>query len=152
MLFVKLLVAAATGLLSHVLIFIRGEYHTKIPKIVSIYSVLALLVSWNERNTDPASGSRKAASIICSHFLALFGSITVYRIFLHPLRSFPGPPLAKVSKLWHVKNVYARQNHLFLEKMRRTYGNFVRIGKMPCVMCGPDAMYNTRRSIGAHGL
>ncbi|KAL4954336.1 cytochrome P450 [Aspergillus filifer] len=36
------------------------------------------------------------------YWLGLFGSITLYRAFFHRLRSFPGPPLAKISALWSV--------------------------------------------------
>jgi hypothetical protein len=130
MLYIKVINTALLGLLSHAFVYVRGEYHTKIFKIISCYSLLSLLTLLNERNGNPDSWVSSTIFLIFAHFFGLFGSMTVYRIYFHPLQSFPGPPLAKVSKIWHVKKVLNRQNHVLLEEIRRKYGTFVRTGKI----------------------
>lgn len=62
------------------------------------------------------------------HFLPLFGSITIYRLYFHRLNRFPGPRLAAVTKLWHVWQCRDSRNHQVLEKLHQEYGSFVRTG------------------------
>ncbi|PVI04480.1 cytochrome P450 [Periconia macrospinosa] len=74
---------------------------------------------------------------------SLFSSIGVYRVFFHKLRSFPGPYLARVSKLWHVwKCVKSRsRNHLILDDLYKQYGDFVRTGPREITVFHPDILY-----------
>ena len=46
----------------------------------------------------------------------------------HPLHHFPGPALAKVSKLWNVAHCLGSKNHLLLDGLHKEYGDFVRTG------------------------
>lgn len=55
--------------------------------------------------------------------------MTIYRLFFHPLRRFPGPVLARVSKLWHVFHCINSRNYLLLDKLHLQYGEFVRTGE-----------------------
>ncbi|KAL4925251.1 cytochrome P450 [Aspergillus undulatus] len=56
-------------------------------------------------------------------------SIILYRSCFHRLRCFPGPWMAKVTRLFTVMQATERkQYHLELEKMHRKYGDFVRTG------------------------
>lgn len=60
----------------------------------------------------------------------LGASMTVYRLFFHRLRPFPGPWGAKLSRFYTVgvvKNSGIRY-HLKLEELHRKYGDFVRTG------------------------
>jgi hypothetical protein len=62
-----------------------------------------------------------------SYFTALSTSILVYRAFFHPLRNFPGPFSAKLSKMTHVfKIAKDSKNYLLNEVMFEKYGEFVR--------------------------
>ncbi|KAL9105897.1 MAG: hypothetical protein Q9227_009008 [Pyrenula ochraceoflavens] len=70
----------------------------------------------------------RAALIIACYFVGLFVSITLYRLFFHRLRNFPGPKLAAVSKLYHVWQCLDSRNHQVLEDWHRQYGAFVRTG------------------------
>lgn len=73
-----------------------------------------------------------ASGEICSTYLScLFASMVIYRTVFHRLRHFPGPALAKVSKLWHVARCLDSKNHLLLERLHREYGDFVRTGARP---------------------
>ncbi|PYI02316.1 cytochrome P450, partial [Aspergillus sclerotiicarbonarius CBS 121057] len=67
-------------------------------------------------------------------------AIACYNLFLHPLRSFPGPPLARVSKLWsRIGNRTGRKaeriHHAHLQ-----YGPVVRIGPNELSFADPAAV------------
>lgn len=57
-------------------------------------------------------------------------SISVYRLFFHRLRKFPGPFLARLSRFYAV-SLAAKDVQYYLEvgKMHEKYGDFVRTGK-----------------------
>lgn len=61
--------------------------------------------------------------------LGLFGSIAIYRLFFRRLRTFPGPRLAALTKLWHVYQCWDSRNHLVLDAFHKKYGTVVRTGK-----------------------
>jgi len=67
--------------------------------------------------------------IVGSYTSSLFGSMVIYRTVFHPLRSFPGPIPARITKLWHMQNSLSLPNHLLMEKLHEQYGDFVRTGK-----------------------
>ncbi|KAF2209824.1 hypothetical protein CERZMDRAFT_99883 [Cercospora zeae-maydis SCOH1-5] len=62
------------------------------------------------------------------YILSLTVSIIVYRIFLHPLRSFPGPVGASVSKFWTVRIHLDGEYHRKLRELHKQYDDFVRVG------------------------
>ena len=128
-LYSKLWAAIAAGTASHSLFFIRGEYHLKAPTLLLIYLASYVLVVFNESKDGFQLAIQNATLIINSYVFALFTSMVIYRTMFHPLHAFPGPVLARVSKLWHVYMVRGSQNHLVLERMREKYGTFVRTGK-----------------------
>lgn len=71
------------------------------------------------------------ASLACTCFLlALALSTMVHRVFFHRLRHFPGPLGAKFSRFWNVRLIKRSdfKYHVELEKLRRTYGDFVLTG------------------------
>ncbi|KAF2256020.1 cytochrome P450 [Trematosphaeria pertusa] len=138
MLYTKPLSAAILGCVLHVLVFVRGEYHTHTPKMLRGYVVFIFAVFLIEREySTSTSYAWNAILSTASHLLGLFGSITMYRICFHPLRAFPGPRSLKVSKLFHVSRVLNGQNHVFLEKIRREYGSFVRTGPSEVTVYDP---------------
>lgn len=66
-------------------------------------------------------------ALIAVIFLRL-AAVCIYNIFFHPLRHFPGPPLARVSKLWsRIGNFYGRKSERIHEAHLR-YGPVVRVG------------------------
>lgn len=57
-------------------------------------------------------------------------SIAVYRLSpLHPLASYPGPLLFKISKLTGTVVSGTGRQHLILKSLHDTYGPVVRIGE-----------------------
>lgn len=123
-------VAGATGVASHLGIFIRGEWHMKAPYVVMTYATLASLGLWVEARILRASSPVENVLVATTgHFCGLFMSMVVYRLLFHQLRSFPGPRIASASKLWHVYQNLNSRNYELLDSLSQQYGDFVRIGK-----------------------
>ena len=129
---IKIWVATAAGLASHQLFFIKGEHHLHALLLLKIYLALCVLLVWIESGDGFQQAAINTFVIIGAYALSLLSSMLIYRVLFHPLRNFPGPALARVSKLWHVHHVLDSRNHLFLEGMRCQYGNMVRTGEQHC--------------------
>jgi hypothetical protein len=123
-------VAAAVGVTSHLTYFIRGEHHEQAPRTFRLFVFLALGIF----SGLTASGIRAQLAfgttclLFTTYTLGVVSSMLVYRLFFHPLRNFPGPPMAKVTKLWHVTKTVKAKNYLLMQKMHTKYGDFVRTG------------------------
>ena len=122
--------AAGAGLLSHNLFFIRGEHHLKGPIYVQLGCLfVAGLFVLRVRNGQ-IQALEETLVATGAYLGALFASMTVYRLIFHPLRSFPGPFMYKISKLWHVLKVApSQQNYRILDQLHHEYGDFVRTGR-----------------------
>lgn len=126
-------VAVFVGLFAHNAIFIRGEWHMHILQIlvgVGLINVIALYSLYRVAHA-PSFGEALSAvfHMNIASLVALFGSMTVYRLFFHKLSSFPGPKLAAVTKLWHVWKVRKSTNFLLLQELHGEYGNIIRTGE-----------------------
>jgi hypothetical protein len=51
----------------------------------------------------------------------------IYNLFLHPNRKYPGPFLARTSRIWFVWSSNTGKSHLHLQQAHKTYGPVVRI-------------------------
>lgn len=123
--------AALVGLASHVFYFKQGEHHLNAPILFYCFLGCPFVVLVLEEVFADVSMSEAAnltSGLVASFFAALFESIVLYRTLFHPLRTFSGPFGAKISKIWHVYHIRNSQNHLFLDKLHRRYGTFVRTG------------------------
>lgn len=129
------LLATILGVLAHHGVFIRGEWHLRAPTVVMFHIAFAACI-WGIWNWQHPGGRYRGfgtvAGLASCYILGLFSSITIYRIFFHRLRHFPGPRLAAVTKLWHVFQCRDSRNHLVLDSMHKQYGNFVRTGNLKC--------------------
>lgn len=125
-------IAASCGVLSHLGYFIRGEHHKQAILFFKLAVLLpatfcVLLVHftpWTFRQ-----GARLTGSITATYLGALWTSMIIYRSFFHRLHHFPGPWLAKVSKLYHLFSNRKLDSHRKLQSWHQKYGNVVRIGK-----------------------
>lgn len=115
------LAGVSVGVLSHVLYFIRGYHDTQALGIFVAHAAtyIALTVSF---------GLRPASIIFSSYLISLFTSIGAYRIFFHPLRQFPGPVVAKITKFYGPYTARNGQMHIEQNKLFKKSGDIVRIG------------------------
>ena len=125
------IIAAVTGLVSHLTYFIHGEHHMNAPILGRLYLGVFIMIYILEllvRDCSYSTAMKNASIVLGSYTIVLFGSITIYRIHFHQLRSFPGPYGAKLSKLWHSWKTRHSTNYLLLEELHQKYGTFVRTG------------------------
>ncbi|RYP06625.1 hypothetical protein DL764_003047 [Monosporascus ibericus] len=138
-----IVLAASTGLLAHNAIFIRGEWHMRIPHIVAGHCLLGSF-AWYSISQSNGDGSLREASqafavMVMAYLTALFGSMTVYRLFFHRCTKFPGPKLAAVTKLWHIWHIRKSTNFSFLKELHEKYGNIIRTGPNEITLVDPAA-------------
>jgi hypothetical protein len=76
-------------------------------------------------------------------YATLFSSIVLYRLSpFHPLARYPGPVLAKCTKLWAVYQVSTGKMHLVFSDLHEKYGSVVRTGRSPTgILFGPASIY-----------
>ena len=128
----KIYLAIVVGLTSHLAVFIRGEWHTKAPRLLVIYLMLCPCTLALEMTISSLYDPQSLWTyllLLAAYSSSIIASMTIYRTQFHRLNDFPGPFLAKVTKLWHVAHVLGSRNHLLLGKFRQQYGDFVRTGK-----------------------
>jgi hypothetical protein len=70
---------------------------------------------------------------------ALFFSRLLYNRYSSPLRVFPGPILASVSRLWKVLSTASGRTHLDHIDVHRKYGPIVRIAPNEVSIASPEA-------------
>ncbi|KAK1757195.1 Tryprostatin B 6-hydroxylase [Echria macrotheca] len=138
----RCLAGAVTGVLSHLLYFIRG-YH-----VTSAYGILlthiALYTAITALSVVQTGGilTGLAASTIvgASYLAALFTSIIVYRLFFHPLRKFPGPLFGRITKMYGPWTNRHGQMHIEQNKLFAKYGDIVRIAPNELLILSTDAI------------
>ena len=128
---VAALVGTALGVASHLGYFIHGEHHMQATRIAAFFiiaPVLLFIVTLRDIDGHSYSEAGKITAVgTASYFTALSTSILIYRAFFHPLRRFPGPFSAKLSKITHVLRIAKdSKNYLLNEQMFDKYGQFVR--------------------------
>lgn len=125
--------SAGLGAASHLTYFIHGEHHNSAPSLaVMTFAIPSLIFSVQLIYiNDPVSQAAKTTTLMASSFFtALWSSMILYRLFFHRLKKFPGPFMAKVSKLYHMLLLGKSDNYLLLDRWHQKYGDFVRTGKI----------------------
>jgi hypothetical protein len=122
------------GSFSHIILFKNFELDVWIPSFIFTSLVSLSSLSYYHFHYDALS---PAATIVCTakeascFVLGIFISMTIYRLFFHRMRHFPGPIPARVSRFYNLylsgKNV---QYHVELDKLHKQYGDFVRTGQL----------------------
>jgi hypothetical protein len=54
-------------------------------------------------------------------------NITLYNLYLHPLRKFPGPKLAAITPYYWTWKILIGQKHTYAKKWHEQYGEVVRV-------------------------
>jgi hypothetical protein len=121
------------GVLLHVVVFSRHEWDRHAPSVVlSAYGLYAAAVALLIVKGDLPFGEAVAKAFVLEAVLlsGFIGSMIIYRQFLHPLRSIPGPLAARLISLWIIKeNVPDLKFYVKLRNLHDQYGDFVRIRK-----------------------
>ncbi|KAH8808644.1 cytochrome P450 monooxygenase-like protein [Xylogone sp. PMI_703] len=139
-------VGGVAGLLSHWMYFIRGEHHrlSKLYFFLALTAPLSIFASqhfW--LHIDIFTTIQRTATLISSFWLALWTSVLSYRLLFHPLRRFPGPPLAKITKFYHAYLVLNKNNFEVLQELHDKYGPIVRVGPSEVSILDPEAVQAT---------
>jgi len=122
---------AVFGVSSHLGYFIHGEHHMQAVRlfillITSPFVVFAFMYRLEE-SVSITITAQKTIIAVFSYVVALTTSILVYRIAFHPLRYFPGPFAAKVTKLSHVLRLLkTSDNYVQADRLHKKYGEIVR--------------------------
>ncbi|KAG0646070.1 Cytokinin biosynthesis 2 [Hyphodiscus hymeniophilus] len=74
--------------------------------------------------------------------LSLWMNTLIYRAFSHPLKEFPGPFGAKLSKFWSLKQVIDSKVRWYqvVGELKNKYGDYVRTGPRELVIFDPEAI------------
>ncbi|KAJ5537848.1 hypothetical protein N7494_007327 [Penicillium frequentans] len=90
--------------------------------------------------------------------LVFFGSnllVVVYNLLLHPLKEFPGPPLARCTSLWGFYwNLHGLRAHK-IDNAHKRYGTIIRIAPNLLSFSDPEAVreiYNSKNFVKAEGF
>ncbi|KAJ7454714.1 cytochrome P450 [Mycena latifolia] len=117
---------AVAGLGCHVL-FNRLEPQS-VPLFTSLLVLPPLVLS--PLLVPPGNGILATIGLsFLTYFSTIITSVVLYRVSpFHPLASYPGPVLCKVSKLWFAGIALGGKQHLMIRELHRRYGDVVRIG------------------------
>ncbi|KAI9054769.1 hypothetical protein LZ554_001918 [Drepanopeziza brunnea f. sp. 'monogermtubi'] len=129
--------ASLLGIISHQLLFKRFEVDSH--PLLLLLAVPSCPIALRYILTVPWTSSLLATA---SFMVSLFASLTVYRLFLHPLHRFPGPPLAKLTKLYSlfiVAQSGSRWHHVNAA-LHAQYGDYVRTGPRELSVADPAAV------------
>ncbi|KAI9778385.1 MAG: hypothetical protein M1816_004124 [Peltula sp. TS41687] len=137
-----LAVSAAAGLVAHHGLFIRGKWHVRVPRVVLGHIALACVVWSLVPNTsdDPTKHSRMCFVMYTCYLASLFSGMTIYRLFFHRLRHFPGPKLAALTEFWHVFEARHSTNYRVMQRVHEEYGTFVITGPNEISIFHPAAI------------
>jgi hypothetical protein len=125
--------AAAMGVLSH-LATLGVLWDFKIWLLLKSYvtGLGALLLAFMiTLGYGPLSAIAMTIYAAISFNTGVISSMLIYRLFFHRLRKFPGPFWAKITRFYAVY-ISAKRMQYFLDlrKLHKTYGDFVRTGKI----------------------
>jgi hypothetical protein len=121
--------AAVAGLLSHWGFFLHGECDRWAARIAYFYlaaGVSMFLLQWRVLGAPAPQATYQSFVIDIAYATTLLSSVAVYRLLLSPLRRFPGPVWARLTKLYHFWNTRHADNYKFMDRMHHKYGDIVR--------------------------
>lgn len=97
----------------------------------TVYLILGWYIGWYQAN-----------ALYLTFWSALWIYIGVYRTFFHPLRDYPGPLGAKLSKWYTVKKVIDTRWHWHRvqQDLQKEYGDYVRTGPRELSIFDPEAV------------
>ena len=124
----------ASGVVLHATVFAghrEWDRHAANILISSCVLFAATVIAVAVNGNTSWISSFASASILSASFVSgLLSSMTVYRLLLHPLKSFPGPLIARITSLWVIKQNYPDLDlYVKMRSLHDRYGDFVRISR-----------------------
>jgi tryprostatin B 6-hydroxylase len=135
--------ALIAGVTSHLTFFRVGEHHLYgsryVLAAITAFATSIILHSYLFQLSSRIATLRTLA-IAASYFGGLYSSLVIFRIFFHPLRTFPGPLGCKISSAWFA--TYIRRQDAFrqLLALHQEFGQFVQIGSNDLSIAHPRAI------------
>ncbi|RFU76341.1 cytochrome p450 [Trichoderma arundinaceum] len=150
-------VSLAAGVVSHHLVFRPFEIDGYAWHLVFTYfGAAALLIVSHVQLADYqlVSALLRVLLVASAYNVGTVTSILVYRAFFHPLRQYPGPFWARLSRFYALgKLIESRQPYGNIQKLHQQYGDIVRVGPRELSINCPSAIHDlygthakTRRS------
>ncbi|APA07309.1 hypothetical protein sscle_02g020790 [Sclerotinia sclerotiorum 1980 UF-70] len=141
------IIAAAAGAFFHNIVrkreFDRHPFSI-IFAVIAVYLILSILLQYKSDNENLASrqGQKLAFKLVSMVVVSLWTNILVYRAFFHPLRHFPGPFGARLSKFWSLGKVMQSKFRWYqvLGDLKEEYGDYVRTGPRELMIFDPAAI------------
>ncbi|PLB55510.1 benzoate 4-monooxygenase [Aspergillus steynii IBT 23096] len=122
------LISSSLGVLTHLAVFIKGEWDTHAPQLASYFVFWPAVLLTALAIVGYGHVARATALALLSYESGIWLSMIIYRWFYHPLRHFPGPALARVSALWSLRRVAKDAKwQVNVQELHKQYGTFVRI-------------------------
>ncbi|KAF9890803.1 hypothetical protein FE257_005374 [Aspergillus nanangensis] len=136
---------AIAGITSHLFYFNHGEHHLHVTLyikafLLSLAATTTTLRYYYDYPVSPWSQTLLLTTqLAASYLFGLYTSLLIYRIFLHPLRRFPGPFPARLSTLW-LSTQLTHNLSTKLHAYHSQYGLFVRTGSSDLSIAHPAAV------------
>ena len=141
---------ATAGVATHFGYFNRGEHHVHglryLQGFICAYILLTLTFVQIAGLTIKQSLSAVVA-LALPFLVGLYGSLIIYRLAFHPLKSFQGPLSCRISSLCFSARLLSLDAHRQLLALHQRYGDFVRVGSLDLSIIHPktpDAIYGRK--------
>jgi cytochrome P450 family 628 len=115
------------------LLFRKGEWDRRSGTIAKRYAILfyaaiiLMFVFGQSIRVSIASTLRLQLAFL----MGLYSAMACYRLFFHPLKSFPGPFGARLSIFWYLKeSIPNMQMYVRLRELHKEQGDFIRISEL----------------------
>ncbi|KAF1996372.1 benzoate 4-monooxygenase [Amniculicola lignicola CBS 123094] len=135
--------AFISGASLELLLFRKGEWDRRSGIIVKRYAILfyvALILMFVFGQSIRASVA-STLRLQLAFLGGLYSAMACYRLFFHPLKSFPGPFGARLSIFWYLKeSIPDMQMYVRLRELHKEQGDFIRIKPRELSICHPDAV------------
>jgi len=136
-------ISTAAGIASHVFWFRHGEHHMQAPRYAQLFvaSLLSSMIGLSQLGHLSLATAALTTSVIAFGFLlGAFSSVLVFRLFLAPICTFPGPWQARVSTVWFMSTTGPTRCYHRLQGLHEKYGRYVRIGSNELSITDPAIM------------
>jgi len=131
------------GVSTHLGYFIRGEHHfygtTYIQILATVFPATVILIL-RIRDATVTNAVIEATLLLLCYFAGLYSSLSIYRVFFHPLKKFPGPFGNKLGNLWFSFQLGKADAYKKVLGLHEKHGDFVRVGSSDLSVIHPKAV------------